>query len=85
MKKKKKDTLNHWDFNFLNRNSSPLPENDSPGSSSENTLIEFLLGMQYGEETLEEMQDDQEMIPADYPAELERESEKNENIILPEE
>lgn len=79
MKKRKKDTLNHWDFNHLNRNNIPLPENDSPGSNSENELFEYLLGLEYGEETLEEMHDTGEIILADFPAELEIEPIKEEN------
>jgi hypothetical protein len=68
MNKIKKDLLSHRDLNFLIKNQNPIPEKDSPASSSENQQLEYLLGMEYAEESLEEMKDSGELILADYPA-----------------
>ena len=81
MKRQKKDILSHRDFNHLNRNNNPLPESDSPASGSENQLAEYLLGMEYGEESLEEMNDEGEIIPADEPAEPGEDLEESESTF----
>ena len=68
---KKEDLISYRKFNKLKNQETPLPSEDSPGDSADDEMDEMLLGMDYDEESLEDLNDIDEEVLADHPAELE--------------
>lgn len=55
--RKKQDSLSYGEFSRLMPQVIPNPTQDSPGDSAEDELRETLLGMDYGEESMEDLRD----------------------------
>lgn len=55
--RKKQDSLSYGEFSRLLPRANPNPTQDSPGDSGEDELRETLLGMDYGEESMEDLRD----------------------------
>lgn len=55
--RKKQDSLSYGEFSRLLPKYNQNPTQDSPGDSAEDELRETLLGMDYGEESMEDLRD----------------------------
>lgn len=54
---RKQDSLSYAEFSRLIPQGNPSPEQDSLGDSDEYKLVETLVGMDYGEESEEDLRD----------------------------
>lgn len=78
--RRKQDNLSYGEFSRLIPQANPNPEQDSPGDSAEDKLTEILVGMDYGEESEEDLRDPAEDEEEEDPLHPEKIGESFENL-----